>query len=150
MATLADLGVEVSSLARQVEVQESIPFAGDQVNRFYDAGAAQRFWLAVVQMERVLAGFRAGFIGKASLVHSFWGGFEQVYSHEVSSCGYWPDAGAEAYYDKEFGEFLLPCTAVRTADDPDSVLRSFVQSSYEAAAELGKWDRAALERGGGR
>ena len=52
---------------------------------------------------------------------------------------------AAAYYDEDLGEFLLPYTAVRTADDPDATLLSFLQSTYEAAATLGDWDRAALE-----
>lgn len=93
-----------------------------------------------------------------------------AYSHEVSSAGYWPGAGEEgmfyayaypqpegfadwhvrpaaAYYDEDLGEFLLPYTAVRTAEDPDATLLSFLQSTYEAAATLGDWDRAALEKG---
>ena len=45
----------------------------------------------------------------------------------------------------DLGEFLLPYTAVRTASDPDRALLAFFQSTYEAAAELGRWDRAALE-----
>jgi hypothetical protein len=91
-----------------------------------------------------------------------------AYSHEVSSAGYWPggsDEGtfyayaypeppgfadwavqpAAASYDRELGEFLLPYTAVRTADHPDALLLSFLQSTYEAAATLGDWDRNALE-----
>ena len=52
---------------------------------------------------------------------------------------------AAAFYDARLGEFLLPYTAVRTASDPDRVLLSFFQSTYEAAAELAGWDRAALE-----
>jgi hypothetical protein len=55
-----------------------------------------------------------------------------------------------AFYDKEFGEFLLPYAAVRTAEDPDATLLSFLQSTYDAAATRGRWDRAALERGGQR
>jgi hypothetical protein len=43
-------------------------------------------------------------------------------------------------------DYLLPYEAVRTAPDPDAARRAFVQSTYEAAAELGGWDRAALER----
>jgi hypothetical protein len=93
---------------------------------------------------------------------------ELAYSHEVSSAGFWPggsDEGsfysyaypqpegfsawlvepAAAYYDETFAEFLLPYEAVRTADDPDAVLLSFLQSTYEGAAELAKWDRIALE-----
>ena len=96
---------------------------------------------------------------------------ELAYSHEVSSCGFWPGGSpegsfyayaypepegfadwkaepTEAYYDQSLGEFILPYAAVRTAADPDAVLLSFLQSTYEAAAEIGHWDRAALEVGG--
>ena len=45
----------------------------------------------------------------------------------------------------QLGEFLLPYEAVRTADDPDRVVARFLQTTYEAAAELGGWDRSALE-----
>jgi hypothetical protein len=51
-----------------------------------------------------------------------------------------------AYYHKEIGEFILPYEAVRTADKPDTVLLDFLQSTYEAAADLAGWDRKALER----
>jgi hypothetical protein len=90
-----------------------------------------------------------------------------AYSHEVSSCGFWPGGSDEgsfyayaypqpdgfgawpvaspAYYDGALGEFLLPYAAVRTAADPDATVMAFLQSTYEAAAELGGWDRAALE-----
>ena len=44
------------------------------------------------------------------------------------------------------GEFVLPYEAVRTARDPDAALLAFLQSTYEAAADLADWDRAALER----
>lgn len=89
------------------------------------------------------------------------------YSHEVSSCGFWAGGGEEgafyayAYpepegfsqyavsppgaYDSEARLFLLPYEAVRTADDPDAVVAQFLQSTYEAAAELADWDRSALE-----
>jgi hypothetical protein len=94
----------------------------------------------------------------------------ESYSHEVSSCGFWAGAGlgmptfyayaypepegfrtypiqpTEAYYSAEIGEFLLPYEAVRTAVSPDEVLLAFLQTTYEAAANLAKWDRAALER----
>ena len=95
---------------------------------------------------------------------------EEAYSHEVSSAGFWPGAGLgeaafyayaypepegfseysvqpeAAYYHKELGEFILPYEAVRTADKPDTVLLDFLQSTYEAAADLSGWDRNALER----
>jgi hypothetical protein len=51
-----------------------------------------------------------------------------------------------AYYSAELGEFLLPYDVVRQADAPDELLLDFLQSTYEAAANLGSWDRAALER----
>jgi len=52
----------------------------------------------------------------------------------------------EAFYYREMGEFLLPYEAVRTATSPDEALIAFVRSTYEQAATLAKWDRAALER----
>jgi hypothetical protein len=92
----------------------------------------------------------------------------EAYSHEVSSAGFWPGGGeegafyayayptpagfrdqpvapAEAFYSNEFDEFLLPYEAVRTAPDPDGVVLKFLQSTYEAAAELGRWDWGPLE-----
>jgi hypothetical protein len=100
----------------------------------------------------------------------------EAYSHEVISHGFWPGgttafgptvnepvlyayaapepAGfkdarvkpAEAYYHRDLGEFLLPYEAVRTSSDPDRTIRDFVDSTYEQAATLGGWNRAALER----
>jgi hypothetical protein len=195
MLALRELGVSIRILPRPVEVPDAIPFAEDRTHRSYDAAAAQRFWRALVEMDRVLKKFRAGFVGKASPVHFFWGGFdlatsrfsgrtapkhpggapncadwvmELAYSHEVSSCGYWPGGSEEgsfyayaypepkgfaewkvqpyeAYYDAGLREFLLPYAAVRKAADPEATLLSFCQSTYEAAAELGHWDRPALE-----
>ncbi|MGP4788980.1 DUF5996 family protein [Psychrobacter sp. 1Y11] len=95
---------------------------------------------------------------------------QEAYSHEVSSTGFWPGGSGvdepmfysytypgldgfaeqkvepvEARFDKDLGEFLLPYDAVRTSDDPDATLMAFLQSTYEAAANLGNWDREALE-----
>jgi Family of unknown function (DUF5996) len=93
---------------------------------------------------------------------------ELAYSHEVSSCGYWAGGTGEglfysyaypapdgfedwpvdpdaASFDTSLGEFVLPYTAVRTSDDPDATLLTFLQSTYEAAAELARWNRPALE-----
>ena len=94
----------------------------------------------------------------------------EAYSHEVSSAGFWPGGGGvnypafysyayptpegfaeapvapkEAFYNADLGEFLLPYDAVRKAGDPDAVLMAFLESTYQAAARLGGWDRAALE-----
>jgi hypothetical protein len=94
----------------------------------------------------------------------------EAYSHEVSSAGFWPGGGAipypafysyaypapegfasasvkpaQAFFSRELGEFILPYDAVRTAADPERTLCDFLQSTYAAAADLGKWDRASLE-----
>jgi hypothetical protein len=94
----------------------------------------------------------------------------EAYSHEVSSAGFWPGGGAidfpafysyaypaphgfaearpapdAAYFHKGLGEFVLPYDAVRLSSDPEATLMTFLQSTYNAAADLGGWDRAALE-----
>jgi hypothetical protein len=99
----------------------------------------------------------------------------EAYSHEVSSAGFWPGGGGidfpafysycypapEAFasaavrpdaasFSRELGEFILPYDAVRTAEARDTMLLEFLQSTYEAAADAGHWDRAALECPPGR
>ena len=95
----------------------------------------------------------------------------EAYSHEVSSAGFWPGGGGPvdyaafysyaypapdgfadapvrpdaAFFSKDLGEFVLPYDAVRTAPNPERALMAFLESTYEAAATLGHWDRAALE-----
>jgi hypothetical protein len=196
MARLAELGVPVQINPDPVEVPIVIPFPDDSEHAAYDAGYAHRFWLSLVQAHRVLTVFRGRFTGKVSPVHFFWGAFDlavtrfsgraaprhpgglpntpdrvtrEAYSHEVSSCGYWP-GGAEqgifyayaypepagfcdrpvepaaARYDSDLGEFVLPYATVRAARDPDATLLAFTESTYEAAADLAGWDRVALER----
>jgi len=145
----------------------------------------------------VFSYFRTAFLGKASPVQFFWGSFDlavtrfsgrhaplhpggvpnlsdavtrEAYSHEESSCGFWPGGGAvdypafysyaypspegfaaakvkpeAAFFHKGLGEFILPYDAVRMSADPRQTLLDFLQSTYEAAADLGHWDRAALE-----
>ena len=95
----------------------------------------------------------------------------EAYSHECISAGWWPGGGAlneaafyayaypeppglpqapvrpaQAYYHPVLREFILPYDAVREADDPDAALGEFLQSTYDAAADRARWDRAALER----
>ena len=95
----------------------------------------------------------------------------EAYSHEVISHGWWPGGGAvpeaafyayaapepngfpaaavkpaAAFYSKDFNEFILPYEPVRLSADPDKELTAFLESTYEAGANLAKWDRAALER----
>jgi hypothetical protein len=180
-----------------VELPDPIRFEEDRIHARYDAEAAHRFWRALLEADRVLTTFRSGFIGKASPVHFFWGSFDlavtrfsgrrapphpggpnaadlvtrEAYSHEVSSCGFWPGNGGfgrpafycyaypepagfadapvrpgAAYYSGELREFILPYDAARAAADPAQALLDFLESTYLAAADLGHWDRAALER----
>ena len=196
MSTLDELGLTTEIWEMPVEIPGAIAFDTDREHVAYDADAVHRFWLALVQMNRVFEVFRSRFIGKVSPSHFFWGAMDlavtrfsgrdapkhpggapncgpevmwEAYSHEVSSAGYWPGPDGEgyfysyaypapdsfsaarvspsaAYYDDGLGEFLLPYTAVREADDPDALLLEFLQSTYVAAADLGGWDRGALER----
>jgi hypothetical protein len=94
-----------------------------------------------------------------------------AYSHEVISHGFWPGSGPvlepafyayaapepdglkdarvlpeQAYYHRELGEFILPYEAVRQANAPDDVIRAFIDSTYDRAADLAHWDREALDR----
>lgn len=95
---------------------------------------------------------------------------EEAYSHELSSAGFWPGSGIgeaafysytypspngfagapvlpkAAYFHADLGEFILSYDAVRASDDPDAALLAFLQTTYEAAADLADWDRSALER----
>jgi hypothetical protein len=96
----------------------------------------------------------------------------EAYSHEVSSAGFWPGGGAidypafysyaypvpqgfseaavspgAAFFSAKLGEFLLPYDSMRLLRDPDAALMEFLQSTYVAAADFGKWDRKALECG---
>ncbi len=179
------------------EIPDAKPFAEDTAPRRYDRDAVRRFHQALLQIDRVFARFRTGFLGKSSPVHLFWGSFdlavtrfsgrkaprhpggvpalpdavtEEAYSHEVSSAGFWPGGGgvdepmfysyaypvpdgfatravepAAARFDRTLGEFLLPYETVRTSVDPEGTLMEFLQSTYEAAAETGGWDRQSLE-----
>jgi len=178
------------------EIVDAAPFAEDTGRRDYDRDSAERFRSALAAMLPVFARFRAGFSGKSSPVHFWWGAFDlavsrfsgraapphpggmpglpdritrEAYSHEVSSAGFWaggvtaaepffysyvypePDgyrsAGvAHGKFDETYGEFVLPYADVRAADEPERMLTDFFQSTYDAAADLANWDRAALER----
>ena len=193
MAALGDLGVSVHIWTTPREVPNPIPFEQDNTHAAYDPEAAHKFWRMLVWVDQILKEFRAGFQGKASPVHFFWGSFDlavtrfsgrvaperpgadsitrEAYSHEVSSAGFWPGGGdipgpafysyaapeppgfAEqrvrpqaAFYHPQLKEFLLMYDDVRAAPSPKAALMEFLQSTYRAAADLGKWDRKALER----
>jgi hypothetical protein len=197
-AHLGELGLPVKIHATPNELPDKTPFDQDDQHRAYDAEYASRFWRTLLQAQRVITEFRAGFIGKCSPVHLFWGSLDlactrfsgnpapqhpggvpncpdwvtrEAYSHEVSSCGFWPGndqapyplfysyaypepggfSGAkarpdQAFYEPAFGEFILPYEDVRRAASPAAVLLEFLQSTYDAAADAGNWNRAALER----
>jgi hypothetical protein len=195
MAALDELGTPVRIWPTPVEIANPIPFEADQTHHAYDPEYAQRFWRILLQCTRVFTVFRARFVGKVSQIHLFWGALDlactrfsgrrapehpsmaglpdrvtrDAYSHEVSSCGFWPGAPGydamfysyaypeppgyaqspiapgEAFFDKTLGEFVLPYEAMRRSADPDSALLEFLQSTYEAAANCAHWDRAALE-----
>ena len=198
MEEMAKLDLQVDIDKRPNEVADPIRFDQDEAHRAYDGEYANRFWRALVQADRVFKTFRARFIGKCSPVHFFWGAPDlavtrfsgrrapehpggipnlpdwvtrEAYSHEVSSCGFWPGGGsvpyaafysyaypeptgfsgaavrpAAAFYSNELREFVLPYDAVRESDSPDDTLLAFLQTTYEATANCAKWDRSSLER----
>lgn len=195
---MGKLDLPVAIHKRPCEVSEPINFDQDETHRAYDREYASRFWRILVQSDRVFKEFRARFIGKVSPVHLFWGAMDlavtrfsgrrapqhpggipnlpdwvtrEAYSHEVSSCGFWPGGGTipyaafysyaypepagfskasvkpdGAFYSVDLGEFILPYEIVRQSEAPDDILLDFLQSTYEAAAALAKWDRRSLER----
>ena len=198
MEELGKLDLRVRITKKPNEVPDPIRFDRDEIHRAYDPEYANRFWRVLVQADRVFKKVRARFVGKCSPVHFFWGAPDlavtrfsgrrapehpggipnlpdwvtrEAYSHEVSSCGFWPGGGGTAhpafysyaypeptgfpdvpvkpdgaFYNRELREFLLPYDRVRQSDSPDETLLEFLQTTYEAAATLAWWDRSALER----
>ena len=198
-ALLARLGIDVVIWPVPVELADTIPFHEDPGHSEYRPDIAERLWRMLLLVAAVLDEFRSSFIGKATPVHLFWGSFDlaatrfsgrtapphpggvpnladwvtrEAYSHEVSSCGFWPGtAGAferpafyayaypephgfaaaavqpdGAYYHETLREYLLPYDEVRRLPDPTAAVRSFMESTYRAAADLSGWDRKTLER----
>jgi Family of unknown function (DUF5996) len=194
---LKALELDIRVWTMPVEIANPVPFEQDRAHAAYDPDFANRFWRVLVQAHRVLTAFRGRFLGKASPVHFFWGSFDlavtrfsgrrapphpsvpniadrvvrEAYSHEVSSCGFWPGgpgferpifycyaypepAGFKAapvraqgaFYAADLGEFVLPYDELRQTAAPDEMLLDFLQSTYEAAADSADWDRAVLER----
>jgi hypothetical protein len=178
------------------EVEGAVPFARDTASRNYDRDSADRLREALAAILPAFEHFRAGFTGKSSPVHFWWGSFDlavtrfsgrpaprhpggvpglpdritrEAYCDEVSSAGFWAGGvvAAEPFFysyaypeppgyreasiasgrfDAGFGEFILPYAEVRAASDPVALLTSFLQSTYDTAADLADWDRARLER----
>jgi hypothetical protein len=193
METLASLGIEVKIWKMPVEIPDPIPFDQDTMHASYDPEYAHRFWRILVSCDAIFKQFRAGFIGKASPVHFFWGSFDmavtrfsgrrapervgadvitrEAYSHEVISSGFWPGGGgikgaafytyaapepsgfgqrpvspSRTFYDPQLKEFLLMYDDVRLSHSPRSTLLDFLQSTYDAGADLGQWNRRELEK----
>jgi hypothetical protein len=193
MAALESLGITVKIWTMPVEVPNPIRFEDDTQHASYDPEYANRFWRLLILCNSVFQEFRAGFIGKESPVHFFWGSFDlcvtrfsgrraperagadiitrEAYSHEVISAGFWPGGGdikgaafyvyaapepagfsehkvrpAEAFYHPQMKEFLLMYDDVRRAPSPRQALLDFLQSTYDAGADLAHWDRKELER----
>lgn len=194
LAMLDRLGIAARISGRPNEVDPAIPFAEDE-HVGYDPASASTFWQQLIQADRVIGQFRSRFIGKVSPVHFFWGSFDlacsrfsgrpaprhpggapncgdwvmvEGYSHELSSCGFWPGGGDEGafysyaypepegyadfpgrpegtFYHKELRQYLLPYETARTAKDPDQCVMDFLEFTYAAAADLAGWDRDALE-----
>jgi Family of unknown function (DUF5996) len=193
MSALRSLGIEVKIWPMPVEVPDPVRFDTDTQHASYDPQYAHRFWRVLIACNNVFQEFRAGFLGKDSPVHFFWGSFDlcvtrfsgrrapkregadsitrEAYSHEVISAGFWPGGGeikgaafyayaapeppgfadqkikpAAAFYHPQMKEFLLMYDDVRRASSPRQALLDFLQSTYEAAANLSHWDRTELEK----
>jgi len=193
MSALRSLGIAVKIWPMPQEVPNPVRFDRDTQHASYDPEYAHRLWQILILCDNTFQEFRAGFIGKDSPVHFFWGSFDlcvtrfsgrrapervgadpvtrEAYSHEVISAGFWPGGGdikgsafyayaapepagfaeqpvrpAAAFYHPQLKEFLLMYDDVRRAASPRQALLSFLQSTYEAGANLAHWDRKELER----
>ncbi|HEY1800306.1 MAG TPA: DUF5996 family protein [Terriglobales bacterium] len=193
MSALRSLGINVKIWKMPVEIPNPIAFDQDTQHSSYDPEYAHRFWRILVLCDTIFKEFRAGFIGKDSPVHFFWGSFDlavtrfsgrraparpeadpitrEAYSHEVISGGFWPGGGdikgaafyayaapeppgfaqqavqpAAAFYDQNLHESFLMYDDVRRSVSPRETLLRFLQSTYEAGANLARWDRKELER----
>jgi hypothetical protein len=189
---LQQMGIQVEIHGKPNEMELAVPFSVDEQHRNYEPAEMNNLWEVLIRVDVILNRFRAGFVGKNSPVHFFWGAFDlavsrfsgrqapthpggapnmpneimqEAYSHEVSSCGFWP--GNEQYpfpifyaycyptpsafadqpvepesatYSQVMGEFILPYEAVQQSDNPPETLMKFLRSTYRAAAVTGNWD----------
>ena len=133
MGLMRECGLEIRINRMPNEVPDPIPFDEDHQHRAYDAQAVERFWRALLQIDRVFRLFRSSFLGKVSPVHFFWGSFDlavtrfsgrpapllqssapglpvavarEAYSHEVSSAGFWP--GGSGVDEAAFYSYAYP------------------------------------------
>jgi hypothetical protein len=190
---LASLAIDVKIDLEPKEVPDPIPFDRDETHASYDEVSVRAWFRLLLQADRLLKTFRSRFIGKCSPVHFFWGSFDLcvtrfsgrpaparpeadhitrlAYSHEVSSCGFWPGSAnveeaafyayaapaperfdkahvlpEKAFWNPPTQGFVLLTEDVKRSADPDRAVLDFLQTTYTAAADLAHWDRAALER----
>jgi len=196
IAILDKHGLPSDFNGRPNEIEGAIPFAEDTTPREYDRDSAERFREALAAMLPVFGHFRAGFTGKSSPVHFWWGSFDlavtrfsgrpapehpggvpglpdritrEAYDQQLSSAGFWAGGAVAAepffysytypepegfrrtpvsqgHFDETYGEYILPYAQVRDSSDAEAALSEFLQSTYDAAADLADWDRANLER----
>ncbi len=197
MSSLHELRIEAVFDPHPNETPDNLSFPEDFRARIYNPERAYNFWQVLVRVNNVFKEFRSGFVGKCSPVHFFWGSFDlavtrfsgrraplhpghithlpdrvvrEAYSHEVSSCGFWPGNEAyphsafysyaypeptdfskaeihssSAFYHPNMREFVLSYDDVRNSKNPSQTLLTFLQSTYDAAATLGLWNRDLLE-----
>lgn len=195
--TLRNFGLDVRIHERPNELPDTVPLLRNEEHRSYDPLPVSRFLKTLLFSDRVMKKFQSRFVGKQSPVHFFWGSFDMAvtrfsgkrapehpggfpnlpdlitrdaYSHEVSSCGFWPGndripfAAFYAYtypspwgydsvdlrtpgarYEPQLREYLLPYDLVQQSADPEDMVLSFFQETYEAAANLADWKRDELE-----
>jgi hypothetical protein len=198
ISRLQSIGINVHIWPVPVEMENPIPFLQNQLPLKYNPTHANNFFRILTQTNRVFQQFRSNFIGKCSPIHFFWGSYDlaftrfsgrkaplhppvpnnelsvvrEAYSHEVSSCGFWPGSAgsiqepvfysysypdpaeyknfniqpSQAFYSKEIDEFILPYDVIKNSKNPDQDLLTFLNSTYNAAAITGHLDRTNLER----
>lgn len=195
---LSDFGIDCQINPVPNEMENPVPLNLNTEQSDYDTQHVASLHQALLLANEAFTRFRAGFIGKCSPVHYFWGGFDlavsrfsgktaplhpggipnlpdwvaqEAYSHEVCSCGFWPGSDAfpeaafysyiypepteyktavikpeTAYYHQDLNEFILPYHEVYNSNNPSKILMDFLQSTYDAAANLAGWDRENIEK----
>ncbi|MEU4314172.1 DUF5996 family protein [Nocardia sp. NPDC024068] len=174
MTALDALGIDITILARPVEVENAIPFAEDTTHATYDRDHANTFWRQLVAADRVLNQFRGEFAGKTSPVHFFWGAMDlactrfsgrtapphpggapncadwvmvEGYSHELASAGFWPGGSAEgSFYAYAYPEpDAYATTPIRPQDAYyDASVHEFLLP-YEAVRTAAEPETTVLE-----
>ena len=197
MDALDKLSIDAHFYPYPNELPDATFFGSDKEHRVYNPEHVQNLYRTLVPIDNALKEFRSRFEGKCSPVHLFWGSFDlavtrfsgrvapahpggiphlpdrvakEAYSHEVSSCGFWPGnemyphaafysyaypdppnfakatiKPEEALYHPELREFLLPYDKVQKSEHPEKMVMDFFQTTYDAAADLGKWDRKVVD-----